>query len=91
MIFVHKCVCCQPCWVGERLLICKIAGPGFSLHIARWWDWDCSERRETVVIEMGVGSEVPRVAVRGTVASGEGSSLPNGFGVPLPSAHPNPH
>lgn len=74
-------------------MICKIAGTGFNLCIARWWDQDCSEQRDTVVIKIGVGAEVPRVAVvvQRAVVLGEGSFLPNGFGVPLASARPNPH
>lgn len=92
MIFVHKCACCQPCWEGEWLLMCKIAGTGFNLHIPRWCDRDRSEQRDAVVIKIRVGSEVPCVAAvaRTAVALGKDLSLPNGFGVPLPTTHPSP-
>lgn len=41
----------------EWLLMCKIAGTGFNLHIPPWCDQDCSEQRDAVVIKIRVGSK----------------------------------
>ena len=76
----------------EWLLMCKIAGTGFNLHIPHLCDQDRSERRDAVVIKIRVGSKAPRVAAvaQMAVALGKGSSLPNSVRAPLLPTRPSP-